>query len=742
MLYCRLTPSEKLPDRFLFSGVLKNPDNTVYLSYIIEVTKPWFPTSRVAPVIINELKGNLGSLSGAVDSLKNFEETLKNVNESLFDLSEQGEIEWIGNLNSLIMLVKDNEIHLAQTGSLPGYLFRKQKINQITEGLSMERESHPLKTFSSIISGQIETNDKILLANHELFNVLSLDMLRQIIANNSPYQASLSILRSLKKHNVPAVTSLVLDFSTKSETEPESELIIIEEGFERWHKKAWRFIYPKLARGATNFKLGSIRAYRLYKEKISPRMSSAVKIGLAGVQKGTKSAAHYAKDKIIPEVRGHVEKIVLKRTPEQEINRVEKLKKEGVLKKTSFLSKNFTKFLAIVNQVGFSTKKIMAKGNNKKISYIFVAFMLIVAVFLTVKNQRPDQNQTNTKTNSEVVISQVKATITKASKLSQSDQKNQSIIEYKNAQALVAKINDRPTEKKSLTDQIIISLDQLTLTTRLTNSVSKLIFFDETISQFEVATPYLYVSSLKTGKIYRQAPGALENAKETEIKPNSAISKGVVDLFFSSTSGSQYKMIVISGDGQAFNLIQEGTDSTLTQIEFPLGKFAASDAAAGYLNNLYLLDSSTGLLWKYPASDSSYGKGTNQVNIDNVDLKNSVSLAIDGYIYVLKDDGTVIKLLKGIREASFNLQTLPGNDKIAKPLKIMTSQNDNNLYILDGGVKNHQNARVVEFDKNGAFVKQYALPDKLNQLKDAVIKPSEKKLWLLSASTVYEFDLP
>lgn len=733
MLYCRLTPSEKLPDRFLFSGVLKNPDNTVYLSYIIEVTKPWFPTSRVATVIINELKGNLGSLSGAVDSLKNFEETLKNVNESLFNLSEQGEIEWIGNLNSLIMLVKDNEIHLAQTGSLPGYLFRKQKINQITEGLSMDRESHPLKTFSSIISGQIETNDKILLANHELFNVLSLDMLRQIIANNSPYQASLSILRSLKKHNVPAVSSLVLDFSVKSETEPEPESIIIEEGFERWHKKAWRLIYPKLAQGATNFKLGSIRAYHFYKEKISPKMSSAAKIGLAGVQKGTKSAANYTKDKIIPGVRGHVEKIVLKRTPEQEKNRVEKLKDENTFVKTSFFSKNFTKSLRVVNRVGFSTKKIF---------YVFVAFILIATTFLIVKNRQQKTDNSITRADSAVVIKQVKASIASATKLSQSDQKDQSIAEYRNALALVAKIDSKMVEKKSFTDQIAASLDQLTLTTRLTDSVGKLTFSDETINQLEIATPYIYASSLKVGKVYRQAPGALESAKETEIKPNSAISKGVVDLFFTSTSGSQYKMIVTSGDGQAFNLIQEGTDSTLTQIEFPLGKFAASDAAEGYLNNLYLLDSSTGLLWKYPASDSSYGKGTNQVNIDEIDLKNSVSLAIDGYIYVLKDDGTVIKLLKGIREANFNLQTLPGNDKIAKPLKIMTGQNDNNLYILDGGVKNHQNARVIEYDKNGAFVKQYALPNKLDQVKDAVIKPSEKKLWLLSASTIYEFDLP
>ncbi len=720
MRYCRLTPSEKLPDRFLFSGVLKNPDDTVIVSYIIEVTKPWFPTSRVAPVIINELKSNLSHLSGANDNLTIFEETLKDVNEALFELSEQGEIEWIGNLNSLIMLLKNNEIHLAQTGSLPGYLFRKQKINQITEGLSMDKESHPLKTFSSIISGKIEADDKILLANHELFNVLSLDMLRQIIANNSPYQASLSILRSLRKHNVPTVSSLILDFSAGAKAEPEPESVIIEEGFERWHKKAWRFMQPKLSSAGRHIKQGSIKAHQVFKEKISPTVSSA-----------TKSAANFTKDKIIPGLSGQVKKIVLKRTPEQETSRIKKLKETGTLQKTSFLSTNFKKSL-----------KTLTKGSKKQYLYILMAFILIISTILIIRSRHQENTNSTAKDDSAKIISQVKSAITTADSLNQSSQKDKSISEYKNALDLLIKVDSKNAEKKSLSDQINKELDQLTATTRLSANSTALTFSDGTINQLEVASPYFYVSSSKTGKIYRQAPGALDGAKEAEIKPNAEIVKGVVDMFFASTSGSQSKMITISGDGQAFNLIQDGTNSTLTEIKFPLGKFASSDAAEGFGNNLYLLDSSTGLLWKYPASGDSYGKGTNQVNIDTVDLKNSASLAIDGYVYILKKDGTAIKLLKGIREQNFNLQTLPGGDKIAKPLKIMTGQNITDLYILDGGTKDRQNARVIEFDKNGAYIKQYKLPDKLDQVKDAIIKPTEKKLWVLSSSTIFEFDLP
>lgn len=717
MRYCRLTPSEKLPDRFLFSGVLKNPDDTVIVSYIIEVTKPWFPTSRVAPVIINELKSNLGRLSGASDNLTSFEETLKDVNEALFDLSEQGEIEWIGNLNSLIMLLKNNEIHLAQTGSLPGYLFRKQKINQITEGLSMDKESHPLKTFSSIISGQIEVNDKILLANHELFNVLSLDMLRQIIANNSPYQASLSILRSLRKHNVPTVSSLILDFSADAKAEPEPESVIIEEGFERWHKKAWRFMQPKISSAGRNIKQGTIKAHQIFKEKISPTVSSA-----------TKSAANFTKDKIIPGLSGQVKKIILKRTPEQETS--------------GLLSTNFKKSLIFVGKLGSGTKRSLAKGSKKQYLYILIAFILIISTIFIIRGRHQENTNSTTKDDSAKIISQVKSVITTADSLNQSGQKDKSIIEYKNALNLLVKIDAENAEKKSLTNQINAEIDQLTANTRLSANSTALTFSNGTINQLEVASPYFYTSSSKSGKIYRQAPGALDGAKETEIKPNTEIAKGVVDMFSAITSGSQNKIIAISGDGQAFNLIQDGTNSTLTEIKFPLGKFASSDAAEGFGNNLYLLDSSTGLLWKYPASGDSYSKGTNQVNIDSVDLKNSASLAIDGYIYVLKKDGTLAKLLKGIREQNFNLQALPGGNKIAKPLKIMTGQNITDLYILDGGTKDRQNARIIEFDKNGAYVKQYALPDKLDQVKDAIIKPTEKKLWVLSSSTIYEFDLP
>lgn len=739
MIYCRLTPNEKLPDRFLFSGILKNPDESLFLCYLIEITKPWFPTSRVAPIIINELKGNLSQINGSQNTLESFEESLKDVNEALFTLSEQGETEWIGNLNSLITIIKDREIHIAQTGSLPGYLFRKQKINQITEGLSFEKETHPLKTFSSIISGQVEKGDRILLANHELFNVLSLDMLRQIIANNSPYQSSLSILRSLKKQRVMTVSSIIINASDSAVIEPEPDVITIEDGFDKWHKKAWKKLKPKVIETAKSIKISSQKAHQAYQEKISPRLKDYSHKSFESLKSGSQKATAFTKEKIIPGVKGRVEKITHRVEPDQKVEQAnksvqqlkqtEKLIEEKVSPKTSFVANNF--------------KKSFISLNKKRLFYISGIIILIIIATLIIRLNGNDTKTAKVRSSSSAkVISQIKNNIQKAEDFKTSGQNDQAIEKLNTALDLTNSLKNKSdaTKKQSLKKEALTLRDELTKTTQI-YSVQTITFTDPLIDQLEIISPYFYVGSSKNNNIYSQAVGTLSSAAETKLTLNTSINRGVKDMFWSE-SGNTNQIMVATGDGQIFTLTNDGANSTVTEIIFSLGKFAATNAVNGYYGNLYLLDGSTGLLWKYPPSANSYGKGINQVDINSVDIKTGVSLAIDGYIYVLKSDGNVIKLLKGLSDTTFNLAKLPGNMNISKPLKIMTTMQGNSIYILDGGIKNREQTKVVEFDKNGNFIRQVALPDTLDDARDAIIKPNSNKLWVLSGSKVYEFDLP
>ncbi len=147
-----------------------------------------------------------------------------------------------------------------------------------------------------------------------------------------------------------------------------------------------------------------------------------------------------------------------------------------------------------------------------------------------------------------------------------------------------------------------------------------------------------------------------------------------------------------------------------------------------FLGNVYVLDKDEGQIYKFAAS----GFSKSDYLSSTTDFSKASSIAIDGAIYILQKDGTILKYLRGNKE-SFNVT---GLDKpFSSPARIFTSREINNLYILDSG-----NQRIVVLDKNGAYQAQY----QAGILKTAVdfqVKETDKKIFLLSASKIYQIDL-
>jgi hypothetical protein len=151
-----------------------------------------------------------------------------------------------------------------------------------------------------------------------------------------------------------------------------------------------------------------------------------------------------------------------------------------------------------------------------------------------------------------------------------------------------------------------------------------------------------------------------------------------------------------------------------------------------YGGNLYLLDR-LGMIWKYPAIEAGLGsrqrwlKGESQP-----DFSDSVSLAINGSIWVLKSNGTILKYTQGILEGF----GVAGLDKpFSQPVAIYTDDEQENLYILD-----KSNLRVVVLGKSGEYDSAYIWPG-IAGVDDLVVSEAEKKILLLSGSKIYEIGL-
>ena len=155
--------------------------------------------------------------------------------------------------------------------------------------------------------------------------------------------------------------------------------------------------------------------------------------------------------------------------------------------------------------------------------------------------------------------------------------------------------------------------------------------------------------------------------------------------------------------------------------------------AVGFSSNLYLLDgTSEGQIYKYLGVKSGLSAQRNYLTGETYDLSEAVSMAIDGSVWVLFADGTIVKYVRGVKDPF----TISGLDEdFSKPVKIFTSPEVENLYVLD-----QQKTRVVVIDKSGEYQAQYRWPG-IAGVKDLVVSEDLGKIYLLTGEKVFVIEL-
>jgi len=153
---------------------------------------------------------------------------------------------------------------------------------------------------------------------------------------------------------------------------------------------------------------------------------------------------------------------------------------------------------------------------------------------------------------------------------------------------------------------------------------------------------------------------------------------------------------------------------------------------ATYGRYAYLLDPVENQIWKYERRRAKYSPAIayNQ----GADLSRAVSFAIDGSIFVLSDDGTIQKILRGTKE-KFAFRDLPSISFQGKNLKLFTSKELDFLYILDP-----DNSRILVFVKGDQFAtyKKQILFD-IEDARDFWVDDSGLRGNILTKDKIYEF---
>ena len=195
---------------------------------------------------------------------------------------------------------------------------------------------------------------------------------------------------------------------------------------------------------------------------------------------------------------------------------------------------------------------------------------------------------------------------------------------------------------------------------------------------------------------------------------------------------SRYNLVSLQADQNPRLLRITGTETWRTPVAFD-----------NFNNNFYVLDPGADAIHKYQATAGGYEVAPSSYVSPNagVDLSSAIDLAIDGDIFVLMSDGSVLRL-RGGQEIPFEISGLDGDT--LKATRIFTEVDTDSLYLVDSA-----NKRIVEIDKregtDGEFVRQFKYAGSDNFFADirAIwVSEVDGKLIVLGQDSVRQFVLP
>lgn len=93
-------------------------------------------------------------------------DALKKGNEFLNQESKNGNVAWLGNLNFIVLALKDYHLQFAKAGDIKIFLMRNKALIDLCQSLEKELPApDPLKVFGSMAGGKISEEDKIIILN-------------------------------------------------------------------------------------------------------------------------------------------------------------------------------------------------------------------------------------------------------------------------------------------------------------------------------------------------------------------------------------------------------------------------------------------------------------------------------------------------------------------------------------------------------------------------------------------------
>jgi len=625
---------------------------------------------------------------------QSFKESLKKVNEFLAGEVSKENVSWLGNLNFAVLSLKPPTtfkekwwgVNFTKVGGLKILLLRAAKIIDIGGNLELQDiEPYPLKIFVNIVSGKLALNDKILVLTKEVFEFLSAPE-----RNQKSYKPNQDSIQEIAK--MPVFDEKKLREILKAKEKGLSEisgvclLIDLSETLSKGREEK-----PKIVTFRKEVEKFSIR------EALSPLIRLLVKVGL-----------------ILKRVLAVITSFVAPR--------LKKKLREPVYKlKNAFHLLQFTPHHFLCRSFGQNYFPEKWWGVKKGlISVLVLVFVLLIGFFIFQGEEKQQLKK------QETVLNEVQEKMNQAEKFLIFKEEEKANILFKESWKEILPLTEKEGPLKNEATSLRESIEEhLANLNKLEKIADPMLIFEFNPKDFIPQKMVIFRQDL-----YFFDPYSQNLFKINERGSESSLIQTLNQKFNLSTSLDDVILFFSKPDKIAtFKNGQFGDSLSLKQ---PYPDFSFSNFSS-FQSGLYFLDSEKGEIIKYTAPLEK-GKDSPQLWLNSQTKKatGSKSMAIDGSIWILKENNNISLYYAGQYQKDLTLDFFPYPKKL---YKIIALPNLPYLYILEP-IQN----RIIILDKTGKIIKQFQ-SEKFDNLKDFAVSDNGKTIYLLNGLKVYRIQI-
>ncbi|MDD5692858.1 MAG: hypothetical protein PHU86_00005 [Patescibacteria group bacterium] len=690
---------------------------------VININAPNGDAQEITELILDAFHGEYyQDLSR--DPLSSFETALAKVNEELGEATQQGNTSWLKNLNAILAVLSGTTLHITKAGKTEAYLYRGEKSSFISDDLGGDTVN-PLRTFINVASGELQENDKVVIATPGVFFHISKDELQKYVLEFQP-KVAISHLADLVEGTSSEVSPNAILILEAITPEVASNETLEEQPDEVWISEPNKPVQNAIDTSAPFIKkvfsiltfswLGVIALVQDF--VIPPILFGYHQTGkLITNFRSQNGAKKKPKEKVLVETEESIvpkedlDDLAIKESDESIFEKPKKATSQEIFIKESDHKPKWLKLekvdFSVAKNFGHKLKKTSSKLTTKRKNLLIIAIIVLVlvgaGVFLTWRGK--DNNKNLKQAQASLTEVQSKYDIGKSALASGEKQKAAEAL--RSAETIAnSLVNNKNVggNAKNLLAKIETSLDQAEGVVRINpNSFSDA----KNIVGSNPFGPYLIAQTLYLVNKDNASVAAISSASG---EVSTAIDKPQVDgKIIAATAVSRRSVLVLFTEKSS--VYEFDTKELKMAKQDMAGDVEKSTALTSYLTNIYSLDGVNGIVYKRLKTSTGYAKRTNYIT-DGSNVKGGAGLATDSSIYILENDGQVVKYLAG-KKQNFTITDLPFT--LSNPNTIFANEGVNGLYITDPAKK-----RVVILDANGKFVSQQ-ISDKFNNLSGVYV---------------------